>query len=58
MTEVGRSTVGYPGGLSARYRWGGSGAAAAGTVNASSIDFGDGTDLSTEEKIDLKLAMD
>lgn len=28
MTEIGRSTVGYPGGLSARYRWGGSGAAA------------------------------
>lgn len=27
MTEVGRSTVGYPGGLAARYRWGGSGSA-------------------------------
>ena len=28
MSDVGRSTVGYPGGLSARYRWGGSGSAA------------------------------
>ena len=27
MSEVGRSTVGYPGGLAARYRWGGSGSA-------------------------------
>ena len=27
MTEVGRATVGYPGGLAARYRWGGSGSA-------------------------------
>lgn len=27
MTEVGRSSVGYPGGLAARYRWGGSGSA-------------------------------
>jgi hypothetical protein len=27
VTEVGRSTVGYPGGLAARYRWGGSGSA-------------------------------
>jgi PQQ-like domain len=25
VSEVGRSTVGYPGGLAARYRWGGSG---------------------------------
>lgn len=29
MTEVQRSTIQYPGGLTARYRWGGSGAAAA-----------------------------
>ena len=29
MTEVGRSSVGYPGGLAARYRWGGSGSAEA-----------------------------
>ena len=27
MSEVQRATVGYPGGLSARYRWGGSGSA-------------------------------
>jgi outer membrane protein assembly factor BamB len=27
VTEVGRATVGYPGGLAARYRWGGSGSA-------------------------------
>ncbi len=27
MSEVGRATVGYPGGLAARYRWGGSGSA-------------------------------
>jgi hypothetical protein len=27
VTEVGRSSVGYPGGLAARYRWGGSGSA-------------------------------
>jgi outer membrane protein assembly factor BamB len=27
VSEVGRATVGYPGGLAARYRWGGSGSA-------------------------------
>ena len=27
MSEVGRASVGYPGGLAARYRWGGSGSA-------------------------------
>lgn len=27
MSEVGRATIGYPGGLAARYRWGGSGSA-------------------------------
>ena len=28
MSEVGRASVGYPGGLAARFRWGGSGSAA------------------------------
>ena len=44
MTEanVGRSTVGYPGGLAARYRWGGSGSA--GAVFGLSEGGGDLTD--------------
>ena len=44
MTEanVGRSTVGYPGGLAARYRWGGSGSA--GAVFGLSESGGDLTD--------------
>lgn len=42
MTEVGRATVGYPGGLAARYRWGGSGSAE--EVFALSESGGDLTD--------------
>jgi len=42
VTEVGRSTVGYPGGLAARYRWGGSGSAE--EVFALSESGGDLTD--------------
>ena len=40
--EIGRSTVGYPGGLAARYRWGGSGTSEA--VFALSESGGDLTD--------------
>ncbi|MEX1295060.1 MAG: PQQ-binding-like beta-propeller repeat protein [Candidatus Limnocylindrales bacterium] len=43
MTEVGRATVGYPGGLAARYRWGGSGSSEA--VFALSESGGELTDL-------------
>jgi hypothetical protein len=42
VTEVGRSTVGYPGGLAAWYRWGGSGTAE--EVFALSESGGDLTD--------------
>lgn len=42
MTEVRRATIGYPGGLAARYRWGGTGSATA--VFASSESGGALTD--------------